>query len=49
MSVLSFAQSKDADKIKLVLIQYTDAIGKLDVAGTDKLFTADSKIYESNK
>jgi uncharacterized protein (TIGR02246 family) len=44
---VSFAQSKDADSIKSVLKQYNTAVGNLDVAGTEKLFTADSKIYES--
>ena len=47
LSVMSFAQSKDMDEIKLVLKQYNDAVGKLDVTGTEKFFTADSKIYES--
>ena len=27
--------------------QYNDAVAKLDVTGTEKFFTADSKIYES--
>ncbi len=47
LSIVSFAQSKDADSIKSVLKQYNTAVGNLDVAGTEKLFTADSKIYES--
>ena len=47
LSVISFAQSKDGDAVKVVLKQYNDAVGKLDVTGTIKLFTADSKIYES--
>lgn len=45
--VISFAQSKDAEAVKTVLKQYNNAIEKLDVTGTEKLFTADSKIYES--
>ena len=47
VSAISFAQTKDTDAIKLVLKQYNEAVGKLDVTGTEKLFTADSKIYES--
>ena len=42
-----YAQNKEADAIKTVLKEYSNAIEKLDVAGTEKLFTADSKIYES--
>ena len=42
-----FAQKKDAEAVRSVLKQYKDAIEKLDVTGTEKLFTADSKIYES--
>lgn len=47
LSAISFAQSKSSDEVKEVLKQYNNAVQKLDVAGTDKLFTADSKIYES--
>lgn len=47
LTVMSFAQSKDADAVKTVLKQYNAAVEKLDVTGTEKLFTADSKIYES--
>ncbi len=46
-SILSFAQNKEADAAKEVLKQYKDAVEKLDVSGTEKLFTADSKIFES--
>ena len=46
-AVLLFAQSKDADAVKAVLKQYSNAVEKLDVTGTEKLFAADSKIYES--
>ncbi|WP_445715828.1 YybH family protein [Flavobacterium sp.] len=42
-----FAQDKDTDAVKAVLKQYNNAIEKLDVNGTEKLFTSDSKIYES--
>ena len=45
MPVLS--QNKNVEAIKNVLRQYNNAVGKLDVTGTEKLFTADSKIYES--
>ena len=48
VSVISFAQkNKQADAAKAVLKQYKDAVEKLDVTGTEKLFTADSKIFES--
>ena len=47
LSVISFAQSKDAEAIKNVLNQYNNAVGKLDVTGTEKFFITDSKIYES--
>ena len=40
-------KAKDAESVKTVLKQYNNAVGKLDVTGTEKLFTADSKIYES--
>ena len=46
-SIHLFAQTNDAETAKAVLKQYKDAIEKLDVTGTEKLFTADSKIYES--
>lgn len=38
---------KDEEAVKLVLKQYSNAVEKLNVTGTEKLFTADSKIYES--
>ena len=47
ISVVSFAQNNDADAVKAVLKQYSNAVEKLDVTGTEKLFAADSKIYES--
>lgn len=43
----TYAQNKEADAIKAVLKEYNNAVEKLNVAGTEKLFTADSKIYES--
>lgn len=46
-AVLSFAQNKEADAAKAILNQYKAAVEKLDVTGTEKLFTADSKIFES--
>lgn len=42
-----FAQDNDSDAVKAVLKQYNTAVEKLDVTGTEKLFTSDSKIYES--
>ena len=47
VSVFSFAQNKQAEAVKSVLKQYKDAVEKLDVTGTEKLFTVDSKIFES--
>ena len=46
-SLVAFSQSKDAEAVKAVLKQYNSAIEKLDVTGTEKLFTTDSKIFES--
>ncbi|MBX9889080.1 MAG: nuclear transport factor 2 family protein [Flavobacteriaceae bacterium] len=46
-SASMFAQDKDTETVKAVLKQYNTAIEKLDVTGTEKLFTSDSKIYES--
>lgn len=47
----TFAQnnksSNDAEAVKTVLKKYNSAIGKLDVTGTEMLFTNDSKIFES--
>jgi uncharacterized protein (TIGR02246 family) len=40
-------KSKDEEAVKSVLRQYNNAIEKLDATGTEKLFTTDSKIYES--
>ncbi|MBC9929025.1 nuclear transport factor 2 family protein [Chitinophaga qingshengii] len=47
LATAAFAQNKDIDAVKAVLKEYNNAIEKLDVAGTEKLFTSDSKIYES--
>lgn len=46
-SLTAFSQSKDAEAVKDVLKKYNAAIEKLDVAGTEKLFTTDSKVFES--
>jgi ketosteroid isomerase-like protein len=46
-SLHSFAQGKNEDAAKVVLKQYKDAVEKLDVTGTEKLFTTDSRIFES--
>ena len=40
-------KTKDADAVKAVLKQYNSAVEKLNVTGTEKLFTTDSKVYES--
>jgi uncharacterized protein (TIGR02246 family) len=42
-----FAQDKEVTAIKAVLEKYKEAIEKLDVRGTENLFTADSKVFES--
>ena len=46
-TIPSFGNGKDEEQVKAVLKQYNNAIEKLDIAGTEKLFTDDSKIYES--
>jgi ketosteroid isomerase-like protein len=46
-SLHSFAQGKNEDAAKVVLKQYKDAVEKLDVTRTEKLFTTDSQIFES--
>jgi hypothetical protein len=46
-SLHSFAQGTNEDAAKVVLKQYKDAVEKLDVTGTEKLFTTDSQIFES--
>ena len=40
-------KAKDEETVRSVLKLYNSAVEKLDVTGTEKLFTADSKIYES--
>lgn len=45
--VTSFTQTNEAEAVKTVLRNYHNAIQKLDATGTELLFTADSKIYES--
>ncbi|HMT74835.1 MAG TPA: nuclear transport factor 2 family protein [Chitinophagaceae bacterium] len=40
-------QNKNTELVKAVLKRYNSAIEALDVTGTERLFTADSKIYES--
>lgn len=47
LSLVSFAQIKETDSVKAVLKQYNTAVEKLDVTNTERLFTADSKIFES--
>ena len=46
-ALTTYAQNKDADAVKSVLKKYSTAVEKLDVTGTEKLFTADSKVFES--
>lgn len=40
-------QNKNAELVKKVLKRYNSAIEALDVTGTERFFTADSKVYES--
>ena len=43
----SFSQKNEIAAVKSVLIKYSNAVQKLDVAGTENLFTTDSQIFES--
>ncbi|MEO6133831.1 MAG: DUF4440 domain-containing protein [Ginsengibacter sp.] len=43
----SFSQNNEIAAVKSVLMKYSHAIEKLDVAGTENLFTKDSKVFES--
>ena len=47
LSQFSFSQTKDVEAVKSVLKQYNSALEKLDLTGTEKLFTSNSKIFES--
>ncbi len=47
ISLFSFAQNKEVESVKSVLKKYSNAVEKLDVAGTENLFTTDSQIFES--
>ena len=40
-------KTKDEEAVKSILKQYNSAVEKLNVTATEKLFTTDSKIYES--
>lgn len=40
-------QNKNTESVKKVFKRYNSAIESLDVTGTERFFTADSKIYES--
>ena len=40
-------QNKNAELVKSLLKRYNNATQMLDVTGTERFFTADSKIYES--
>lgn len=46
LSVILFAQNKDADAVKTVLKSYSTAIEKLDTTGIANLFVKNSSIYE---
>jgi ketosteroid isomerase-like protein len=46
-SMSSFAQSTNVESVKAVLNEYRHATEKLDLTGTEKLFTSDSKVFES--
>lgn len=47
VSLYSSAQTKEIEAVKSVLKKYNNAIENLDMAGTEKLFTTDSQIFES--
>jgi ketosteroid isomerase-like protein len=47
ISLFSFAQNKEVESVKSLLKKYSNAVEKLDVAGTENLFTTDSQIFES--
>ncbi len=47
ISLSSFAQNKEGESVKSVLKKYSNAVEKLDVSGTENLFTTDSQIFES--
>jgi hypothetical protein len=44
---MALSQNKNMEAIKSILKQSNSAVEKLDVTDIEKLFTADSKIYES--
>lgn len=46
-SINSFAQNADTESVKAVLKDYREATEKLNPTGTEKLFTTDSKVFES--
>jgi ketosteroid isomerase-like protein len=46
-NMAALSQNKNVEAIKNILKQYNSSVEKLDVSGTEKLFTYDSKIYES--
>lgn len=46
-SIYSNAQNTNVEAVKAVLNKYREATEKLDVKGTEKLFTTDSKVFES--
>lgn len=46
-TALLFKSPADEDAVKAVLKKYNSAIESLDLTGTEKLFTANSKIFES--
>jgi uncharacterized protein (TIGR02246 family) len=43
----SFSQNKEINAVESVLKKYSNAVEKLDFAGTEDLFTKDSQIFES--
>ncbi|MBI1781295.1 MAG: nuclear transport factor 2 family protein [Sphingobacteriales bacterium] len=47
LSIVLFAQNKDADAVKTVLKSYSTAIEKLDTTGITNLFVKNSSIYEA--
>ncbi len=47
VSSIAFSQNSDSESAKNVLKQYNDALQKMDLSGTKKMFTSNSQIFES--
>lgn len=47
IAITSFSQNKETEAVKSVIKKYSNAVEKLDVAGTENLFTKESQVFES--